>query len=199
MNRRIATAVLIVAAAHAGCSGADGTGSTVVSTTQSIEESASSTPSPSVPGLDVGDIAPVPPGVGGEATGPLGSNEIRVDTDAGTVQIGSGSVPDRLGPSFPLPADFVVELASETETDLGFSGTTDESLDDLIELFETGLPTVGYPIVSIDRRGSRFAVFEFANDVGLGQVAISQAPSGDGYTVIVAFGDGDGDEAQLEN
>ena len=157
--------------------------------------------SPSTTGVDQAsdDVVSPPAGAGGEATGPLGSTELQVETDAGTVQIGAGSVPDRLDPQFPLPPDLDVELVSQTSTDLGFSGVSGLPFADLVELFEVGLPAAGYTIDSIDVRGSDFAVIEFSNADGLGQVAVSRLGGAGTRTVIVAFGDGEGEEAQLEN
>lgn len=205
--RMVLVAVLpvLLTASLLGCT-SDGRSSDQGSSDRGSSDSTSATsdvleqPATSVamtePDPDFDDVAPVPPGAGGEATGPLGSIEIRVETDSGTVQIGSGSVPERLPPEFPLPSDFVVQLASETAVDLGFSGTTEWSFGDLIELYETGLPAAGYVVESIERRGSDFAVIEFSNDVGVGQVAISEAPgSADSaavtHTLVVVFADED--------
>jgi hypothetical protein len=185
--------VAVAAATLLGCtSGPDDSAATNPS---SVSTNAPTGPSTTV--SSSGAVSTLPEGVGGEATGPLGSTELRVETDAGTVQIGSGSVPERLASGFPLPSDLVVQLSSETATDLGVSGTTELAFEELIELYETGLPAAGYTIVSVNRRGDEFAVFDFENDDGLGQVAISKSAGTGGFTVIVAFADGG--ETQPEN
>ena len=199
MKRGVLLALIVAGAAFVGCTADESTESTSTSSPSTLTETTvgAATPTTTESGPDFGDVATAPPGAAGEATGPLGSTELRVETDAGTVQIGSGSVPERLGSAFPLPLDFVVELASETTTDLGFSGTTQLSFDELIELYETGLPEAGYAIEAVDRGGSEFAVFEFSNDDGIGEVGITEAPGSSTRFVIVTFGDGD--DAQLEN
>jgi hypothetical protein len=190
--------MVVVSLVALGCTSGDDTGSSDASTPSSEQPVRSATTVPVTdPGPDLDDFGSLPPEAAGEATGPLGSTELRVDTDAGTVQIGSGSVPERLGSEFPLPTDFVVQLVSETGADLGFSGTTDWTFEDLIELYTVGLPAAGYTIGTIDRRGTDFAVFEFTDGAGSGNVAISEAPGPAGHTVIVTFGDGSG--AQAEN
>lgn len=183
-----------------GCTSDDEESATTGAPAPTEQSTVPATSAPvTVPGPDVDDFGPVPPDGAGEATGPLGSTELRIDTGAGTVQIGSGSVPERLGPDFPLPTDFVVQLVSETATDLGFSGTTDWEFDELIALYTAGLPAAGYAVGTTDERGTEFALFEFSADSGFGNVAISEAAGPAGYTVIVTFGDGSGDEAQPES
>jgi hypothetical protein len=204
MTRRLIVAGLTVATLVSSCTFDDGsatsnsaTTSPDVPATESIESAAPTTTEP-VPDYD--DVGSVPPGAAGESTGPLGSTELRIDTDAGTVQIGAGEVPERLGPLFPLPPDLEVELASETAVDLGFSGTTAAAFDELVELYRVGLPAAGFTIVSFDRRGSEFGVFEFADgDQGTGQVAITATPGTDGFTLIVTFAGSADDETQAGN
>ncbi len=194
MTPRVIPIVIVIAALVVGCT--SGEDSSAPSSAASPSSTEAVGPTTTGPGSDENEVVTVPEGVGGEAIGPLGSTQLRVETDEGTVQIGSGSVPERLASGFPLPSDFVVQLASETSTDLGFSGTSDLAFDELVELYESGLPEAGYVIVSVDRSGSEFAVFEFRNDLGVGQVAISNASGTAAHTVIVAFGDGDRSEPE---
>ena len=80
------------------------------------------TPVPGTP-FDL-DRPPVDPEQGSAETfGALGETEAEFETDEGSVQIGSGDVPAGAA-DFPVPPDLEIELASETESDLGFSGLT---------------------------------------------------------------------------
>lgn len=138
-----------------------------------------------------------PPGVGGEETGPLGDTELDLETDEGSVQIGRGDVPSSLDPSFPLPPDLVVQLATETEADLGFSGTTELTLEALDELYRSGLPAAGYEVVDVQEVEGVLLAFTFEGPSGVGQVAITQTPGGTGWTLVVAIGDGEGQEEDV--
>ena len=131
-----------------------------------------------------------------ETFGPLGETEAEFETEEGDVQIGSGDIPDGAA-EFPVPEDLEVQLASETETDLGFSGVTAMDFGELVAFYEDGIPAAGFEILGTDITEDVFAVFTFESDTQVGQVAISQAPGFDGWTVLVNLGDGVGDEEQL--
>jgi hypothetical protein len=198
MTRRSFGVALVVALVVSSCTSDDSAAPSTTPATSPDEATETSATATTEPVPDYGDVASVPPGANGETTGPLGSSEIRIATDAGTVQIGTGEVPDRLGPLFPLPSDFEVELLSETATDLGFSGTTSATFDELVELYEGGLPGAGFVIGSFERRDD-FAVFEFSDERGTGQVAITSPPGSQGHTLIVTFADGAAGGTQDEN
>lgn len=131
-----------------------------------------------------------------ETFGRLGETEAEFETDEGEVQIGSGDVPGGAA-EFPVPDDLEVQLASETQTDLGFSGVTAMAFDELVSFYEEGIPAAGFEILGTDVTPDVFAVFTFESETQVGQVAISQAPGFDGWTVLVNLGDGVGDEEQL--
>lgn len=193
-------AVAAVAAVAVGLTGCTSGESTAPASVPVTDPSGSTlAPASTAPttddGPDFGDVATVPEGGEGESTGPLGSTELRVETDAGTVQIGAGSVPERLAADFPLPPDLDVQLASETATDLGFSGDSALPFAELVELFETGLPEAGYVVESTNVRAGDFAVIAFSSGDGVGEVVVTRSSTPGAHTVIVAFGDGD----QVEN
>ncbi|MDJ0769334.1 MAG: hypothetical protein QNJ12_11090, partial [Ilumatobacter sp.] len=132
----------------------------------------------------------------GEATGPLASADVDLDTSKGRVEIGSAEVPDAAA-DFPLPDDLVVLLASETSSDAGFTGESELDVDTLAAFYESALPGAGYEIVSVQATPGVFAVFGFEDAETVGQVAISNAATTAGSSVIVAIGDGAGTETSL--
>ena len=133
---------------------------------------------------------------GGQSIGPLGDTQIDVQTDEGTVQIGGGSIPDAAS-GFPVPDDFVVLLVSETSNDAGFSGESEMSVDDLAAFYEDALIDAGFTITGRNARPGVVAVFNFEDATTVGQVAVSAGSSGDGSSIIVALGDGRGDEESV--
>jgi hypothetical protein len=154
------------------------------------------------PDLDVADSTSVPGGAtpttdaGGESLGPLSDPDldVEIETDEGTVQIGDAEVPAGLDPAFPLPDDLGVQLASETTTDIGFSGTTAQSIGELTEFYATELPRSGYTITETQIVEGVLAVFTFEGRDRFGQVAISETPGAATSTVLVTIGDGVGQE-----
>lgn len=144
--------------------------------------------------------ATLPPsnaGEGGKSLGPLDGNDLEVETEDGTVQIGNAELPGGLDSTFPLPDGLAIDLASETSTDLGFSGTTSASLDDLADFFAAELPAAGYDISSTQVLEETFVAYAFDGSDGVGQIIISQSPGGQSRTVVVAVGDGNGEEATI--
>lgn len=141
---------------------------------------------------------PPPATAGGESLGPLGQTDLDVETDEGTVQIGEADVPASLDTTFPLPRDLDVQLASETATDLGFSGTTALGIDELTQFYATGLPESGYTITATQLVEGVLSVFTFEGQDRFGQVAISETPGADSSTVLVTVGDGVGQEETVQ-
>jgi hypothetical protein len=182
-------AIVVTVIVTAGCS-SDGESST----TSTPVSSASTTPTE--PSVETSGNGPptatdfdrsLPSGDEPEVLGPLGSTNVEFDTDDGRVQIGAADLPAGVAPSFPVPDDLVIQIASENGGESGFSGVSQRSFGALVELYEDGLPAAGY-----ETERSRFvegvvAVIDFAGPDGSGQVAISSAPAG-GSGVLVTFG-----------
>ena len=162
------------------------------------DEAPAPTSTPTPVQLESGEITRDVPEEGNttETFGPLGETDAEFETEDGTLQIGSGDVPE-VAAAFPVPEDLDVQLANETQTDVGFSGVTAMEFAELIAFYEEGLPAAGFEILSADVTDDVFAVFTFESETQVGQVAISQAPGFDGWTVLVNLGDGVGDEEQL--
>lgn len=180
--------VLLVALA--GCDASDGTDSSPVDST--------STPTTTVDRLEAppGTTDPralattedglaLPEGEEPEVIGPLGEATAEFETEEGSVEIGEGTVPDMVPRAFPLPDDFIVELATETGTDAGFSGRSEQSFGDLVDFFSFELIDRGF---DAEQRVSAesLAVFDFSGPEGQGSVAISSAPGG-GRSILVTF------------
>lgn len=127
----------------------------------------------------------LPEGEEPEVIGPLGDSTAQFETGDGSVEIGAGTVPEMVPPEFPLPVDFVVELATQTGTDAGFSGRSEQPFDDLVDFFSVGLVERGFD--AEQRVGTAtVAVFDFSGPEGEGSVAISSAPGG-GQSILVTF------------
>ncbi len=159
---------------------------------------ATATPQPTPEPREASDIDRVVSEEGDQPQtfGRLGETEAEFETDEGSVSIGDAEVPVGAG-DFPVPADLDVQLASETEADLGFSGLTAMSFGELIDFYRSGVPAAGFDILREQIVDDVFATFAFESSDQTGQVAISQAPGFDGWTVIVSLGDGVGEEEQL--
>ena len=128
----------------------------------------------------------VPEGEGGESIGPLGETELEVETDEGTVQIGTGEVPTGAA-EVPLPDDFEVLLASETETDLGVTGTTALPFEDVVAFFDEALPTAGFEVTERTVQPGVFARFEVDAPPRAGDVLVSTTPGSDDTTITIAL------------
>jgi hypothetical protein len=95
-------------------------------------------------------------------------------------------VPDIVPDEFPVPDDFVVQLATDVGDQAGFSGTSQLGFDDLVDLYRTGLAAAGYAVTEEQFVADTVAVLGFDGPDGRGQVAISGAPGG-GRSVLVTF------------
>lgn len=151
------------------------------------DEPAADEPGPDDPGGEEVTELTLPEGDEPETLGPLGDTEVELDTDEGSVQIGSAEVPEELPDSFPLPDDLVVRLASVTTDALGFSGSTALGFDELVDFYADGLPDAGYETEQLQLVDGAVAVFGFEGPDGTGQVAISSTPGGGGHDVLVTF------------
>lgn len=146
-----------------------------------------------VPGAtDAVDRPPVPDGSGGESLGPLGSTDVELETEEGTVQIGDADVPE-LAAGFPVPDGLDVQLASETGTDAGFSGVAPESVASYADFYRSALPDAGYDITSERQPGAdddadpSVVLFTFESDDRMGDIVIAQAPGGTDTSIIVTI------------
>lgn len=127
----------------------------------------------------------LPDGEDPDVIGPLGEATAEFETEEGSVEIGAGTVPELVPGAFPLPDDFVVELATQTDADAGFSGRSQQSFDDLVDFFSVELIERGFDVEQRVRTAS-VVVFDFAELEGEGSVAISSAPGG-GQSILVTF------------
>lgn len=144
-----------------------------------------------VPGT-TGDIdrPPVPAESEGQELGPLGSTELDVDTGAGTVQLGDADIPD-LAAELPVPVGLDVQLASETETDAGFTGVAPGSVNELGTFYRDALPERGFTITSETGDGdgddAALVVLSFESNTKLGSVVITRSPGEAGTSVLVTI------------
>lgn len=219
MWRAAAGVVAVVLALSACDGGTDDVGAppTTASTTPSTDEppdASATAPPPTVPvsSTDTGDgatsatattrpvpvpgptsdIAVPPDAEGGESLGPLGSTEVELTSEDGSVQIGSADLPG-LAERFPLPAGTRLELASETTTDAGFSGVAPGSVLDQADFYREALPAAGFTILDeqrptgADDPDPAVVLFTFESDEREGELAITSAPGGDGASIIVTI------------
>lgn len=136
--------------------------------------------------LDVDDTTTTVDPDDGVSLGPLGSTQVDITTDDGSVQIGSGTIPE-LAADVPVPDDLEVQLASASGDSAGFSGRTARNPAELADFYRTELPAAGFEIVDDQTLGSSIFIV-FVRDGETGQVAVSETPGEDGATIIVAFG-----------
>ena len=128
----------------------------------------------------------VPADAEAESTGPIGTTETTIPTEEGEISIGGGDVPE-LGDDFPLPAGFEVQLTSEVEGEIGFSGRIDGDLAELTAFFEAALPEAGYEIVEQQEVPDVLTTMSIDGPL-VGDVVISQEPGTDGgWTILVAL------------
>ena len=192
MNRLIlvgASVVLVVS----GCSSDDASTSVTSSPAEVTAPETAASAVPTTPEATQ-DVAPtatdfdrsLPVGDEPEVLGPIGETEAEFETDNGLVQIGAAEVPDGVSASFPVPDDLVVQIASQSGSQSGFSGVSEISFADLVEFYEAELPGAGYSSERSQFVDGVVAVIDFTGPEGTGQVAISSAPGG-GRSVLVTF------------
>lgn len=129
----------------------------------------------------------VPAGAEPEEFGPLGSTKVEIESDSGTVQIGGGNVPDAVPDTFPIPDDLVIQLSTGVGDNAGFSGVTQLTFDELVAFYRTGLEDSGYFVTDEQIDGGVVVVLGFDGLAGRGQVAMSNAPGGQGRSVLITF------------
>ncbi len=143
------------------------------------------------------DRPEVPDGSGAEATGPLGSTDLELETDEGSVAIGDAEVPE-LARDFPVPDGLEVQLASETATDAGFSGTAPGLVSNVAAFYRSALGEAGFSITQDTQVPSAedlpsgvqptVVLVQFESPTKQGDIAITPAPgSAELVSVIVAI------------
>lgn len=219
MMRRAAVGAVAVVLALSGCDGDDGGAAAPTSAPPSSvavgADDAATAPPPTLPPADdetptSGTVDPSPTttvvptplptnevavpsdGAGGESLGPLGSTDVELTSEDGSVQIGSADLPGLAG-GFPLPDGIELELASETATDAGFSGVAPGSVLEQADFFRVALPAAGFTIIE-ERRPTGdddpdpAVVLLTIESADLeGEIAITSAPGGEGASIIVAI------------
>ena len=196
MNKALLGLVLVLALA--ACSGTDDAGqsTSLVATSAPDASTAPATVAPTttegqqageLPREALDELGPTKaPETGGESTGPLGQTRLDIDTGEGSLQVGVGELPASAS-GFPLPADVVVELASETPDATGFSGTSQSSVRDLAEFYRTSLPEAGFTMIEERTPTPTVVLIEFEGASASGDLALSGAPGGGRTTVIVTL------------
>lgn len=121
-----------------------------------------------------------------ESLGPIGTTETTLPTSEGEISVGGGEVPE-LGDEFPLPDGFEVQLTTEIEGEIGFSGRVTAELVDLVAFFDEALPAAGYTIVERQEVPDTFAVLSLEGPL-VGDVVIAQEPGvAGGWTIAVGL------------
>ncbi|WP_040495635.1 hypothetical protein [Ilumatobacter nonamiensis] len=152
----------------------------------SVEGSDDGAPSDSAADGTGPEAEGVPPGAG-LSLGALGDQVVEFETEDGSVQIGSGQVPEALA-AFPVPDDLEVQLASTEADDAGFTGLSSATISELADFYVLGLPEAGYDVAERRDLSESAVIIDFEADSGLGQVAITTSPGGDSSTLVVTFG-----------
>lgn len=193
---RSAALVAVAALLLSACNGDDdGTAEEVASTTTAIDASSVTTVSAAPTAVTSTSLAATTTiknttttvaADEGVSLGPLGSTQVDITTDDGSIQIGSGTIPAAAA-DVPVPDDLEVQLASASGDSAGFSGRTARTPAELAAFYRSELPRSGFEIVDDQTVGSTvFIVFVRSGETG--QVAISETPGRAGATIIVAFG-----------
>lgn len=192
MRRPVRAAAAALAVAVVGCTGGNGPGA--ASEQAPVTAGAATVPTTDGPEDDAVDVErdeltvrTLPEGGDPDTLGPLGETEVELATGEGNVQIGSADVPGQVPESFPLPDDFDVKLASETDEAAGFSGSTALGFDAVVVFYEEGLADAGYEVEQRQFIDGTVAVFAFSGPEGRGDVAISSTPGGPGHDVLITF------------
>ena len=218
MMRRVAVAAVAVVFVLSACDGDAGetavSSSVPPSTADAASADAATAAPPTLPSTDDGSassptvtappttLVPIPEptsevavpadGAGGESLGPLGSTDVELTSEDGSVQIGSADLPGLAG-GFPLPDGIELDLASETATDAGFSGVAPGSVLEQAQFFRAALPAAGFTIID-ERRPTgdddpdpAVVLFTVESADLEGEIAITSAPGGLGASIIVAI------------
>ncbi|MEO0493021.1 MAG: hypothetical protein AAF081_06365 [Actinomycetota bacterium] len=121
-----------------------------------------------------------------ESFGPIGATETTLPTSEGEISVGGGEVPE-LGGDFPLPDGFEVQLTTEIDGEIGFSGRVTGELAELVAFYEAELATLGYTIVERQDVPDTFAVLSLEGPL-VGDVVIAQEPGVEGgWTIAVGL------------
>ena len=92
-----------------------------------------------------------------------------------------------LGDEFPLPEGFEIQLTTEIEGEIGFSGRVTGELAELVAFFDEVLPAAGYEIVERQEVPDVFAVLSLDGPL-VGDVVIGQEPGVEGgWTIAVGL------------
>ncbi len=192
--KRVVLALIVVAGA--ACTGnGDSAESSVSSSLPTATAPGDPTATTSVAVQQPGELPPEAldelgatqaPETGGESTGRLGETELDLDSEDGSIQIGSAELPVAAA-GFPVPGDIDLQLASETAAASGFSGTSQLSVDDLAEFYRTSLPDAGFTVIEERAPTPTVVLIEFEGASARGDIALSGAPGGGGTTVIVTL------------
>ena len=183
--RRVAGLLAVAVVGLSACSSSEGGEAGPTTTESSSPATSRPTTTPAAPtSTDFGRT--LPEGDESEVLGPLGETDVVVETEDGSVQIGSAAVPESIDGQFPLPDDFDVQIASEEGEVSGLSGVSSLSFEDLVDFYAAELPAAGYAVDAGQFVEGVVAVYDFAGSQGAGQLAISSAPGG-GHSVLVTF------------
>ena len=87
----------------------------------------------------------------------------------------------------PLPDDFDVDLASETPTDLGFSGTTALTFDEVVEFYRAQLPDAGFGVSDGASAPGTFQILDVTDGERSGSVLIATSPDTTDTTITIAL------------
>lgn len=180
MKTTIAIVAVIAVALMAGCDSGDSTSSGSDPSTVAGGIRAAAPPTSLADRSIPSDASP-------EELGPLGSTKVEIESDAGTVQIGSGNVPDVVPDTFPIPDDLVIQLSSGVGDDAGFSGVTQLGFDEAVDFYRTGLTDAGFSVTDEQVNAGIAVVVGFEGAAGHGQVVVANAPGGRGRSVLVTF------------